>query len=127
MCKFICCNLLCHKLDFQQVEPSGAIAKGKGKKGASQSTIDMDLKSETQKNPTMEEATITMQDAEVTRSSALAILDKTTAMRKIESRRQEGVLLQCIHIGRLGNSNADAKKAMEAASGVTDSEEHTSG
>ena len=86
MCKFVCCNLLCHKLDFEQVEPSGAVAKGKGKKGASQLTTDMNLKSEARKIPTMEEATITLQDAEVTRSSALAIFDKTTAMRKIESR-----------------------------------------
>ena len=97
-------------------------AKGKGKKGAPPPAAEAPTGPDAFSIPTVEEANIALQTAEATRSAALAILDKTKAMRKIEDRRAEGVLLQCVHIGRQGGSNADAKKALEMASSVLNEE-----
>ena len=57
-------------------------AKGKGKKGAPPPAAEAPTGPDAFSIPTVEEANIALQTAEATRSAALAILDKTKAMRK---------------------------------------------
>ena len=104
-----------------KTEPAAAPAKGKGKKGAAPAP-EAAPASKTSIIPKVEDANVALQGAEAARSAALAILDKTKAMRKSEDRRSEGVLLQCVHVGRKGGSSADAKKALETASSVLNEE-----